>query len=273
MSQPFPEPVFSTDLGTLYSCRCEELFPHLASESMDMVFADPPFNIKKSYRENCTDNMPEGEYVEWSKNWLTECVRLLKPGGAMFLYHLPRWNMRFGSHLEELGLTFRHWIAIELNVTMPRPLHLYPSHYSLLYMTKGKPKHFGKLRTPIQTCRHCHGEIKDYGGHRNKMHVEGVNLKDVWTDITPVRHAKYKHHGRKGVNALSTTITDRAVQIATAPGDLVFDPFGGSGTTYISAEQLGRRWIGAEVDYCPEIIDRFNETDVRPHLNLDKLLT
>ena len=61
------------------------------------------------------------------------------------------------------------------------------SHYSLLYFSKGKPKTFRKIRTPIEVCRHCGGEIKDYGGHRHSMNPLGVNLKDVWTDIPPVR--------------------------------------------------------------------------------------
>jgi site-specific DNA-methyltransferase (adenine-specific) len=82
----------------------------------------------------------------------------------------------------------------------------------------------------------------DYGGHRGAMNPLGVNLKDVWTDIPPVRHWKFKSKGRRA-NALSTKILDRVVEVSTCPGDVVFDPFGGSGTTYAVCEQRG-----AEVD-------------------------
>ncbi|CAN5498375.1 hypothetical protein BH11ARM2_BH11ARM2_30890 [soil metagenome] len=58
-------------------------------------------------------------------------------------------------------MDFRHWIAIELNLALPIPKRLYPSHYSLLYYTKGPARVFRSIRTPIQVCRHCGGEIKD----------------------------------------------------------------------------------------------------------------
>jgi site-specific DNA-methyltransferase (adenine-specific) len=80
-------------------------------------------------------------------------------------------------------MQFRHWVAIEISARLPIPGRLHPSHYSLLYYTKGRPKTFRRIRTPIQVCRHCGGEIRDYGGHRHGMNPNGVTLKDVWTDI------------------------------------------------------------------------------------------
>lgn len=68
---------------------------------------------------------------------------------------------------------------------MPIAGRLCPSHYSLIYYSKGKPKTLRKIRTPIELCRHCKGEVKDYGGHRNAMNPKGVNLMDVWNDIPP----------------------------------------------------------------------------------------
>jgi site-specific DNA-methyltransferase (adenine-specific) len=123
----------------------------------------------------------------------------------------------------ERGLQFRHSIAIEMKSYLPIPGRLYPAHYSLLYFTKGKPKTFRRVRTPIETCRHCGGEIKDYGGHRGAMNPVGVNLKDVWTDIPPVRHWKFKSKGRRA-NALSTKILDRVVEVSTCPAMLSLIP-------------------------------------------------
>ena len=169
------------------------------------------------------------DYLDWCRGWINECCRLLKPGGALFLYNLPRWNIELGHHLNTLGLQFRHWITVSIKFGLPIAGRLYPAHYSLLYYTKGKPKTFRKIRTPIETCRHCGGEIKDYGGHRDAMNDLGVNLMDVWTDIPPVRHGKFKSPNRKA-NALSTKILDRVVEMSTVEGEVVLDPFGGSGT-------------------------------------------
>jgi site-specific DNA-methyltransferase (adenine-specific) len=154
-------------------------------------------------------------------------------------------------------MLFRHSIAIEMKSCLPIQGRLYPAHYSLLYFTKGKPKTFRKIRTPIETCRHCDGEIRDYGGHRDAMNPLGVNLKDVWTDVPPVRHRKFKDPNRPA-NALSTKILDRVVEMTTRPGDLVLDPFGGRGTTYAVCERRQRRWIGIELDFCEQIVDRLN---------------
>ena len=162
------------------------VLPYIKDAVVDTVFADPPFNLGKEYGENCNDLKPDDEYLIWCKAWIAECVRTLKPGGAFFLYNLPKWNVLLGVHLAELGMAFRHWIAVEISACLPIPGRLHPSHYSLLYYTKGKPKTFRRIRTPIQTCRHCGGEVKDYGGHRGAMNPKGVNLKDVWTDIPPV---------------------------------------------------------------------------------------
>ena len=262
------EPFYSSTHGVLFSDDCMNILLKINDESVDTVFADPPFNIGKVYRKNTNDNRPEEEYIEWCKSWIAESYRVLKPGGALFLYHLPKWNIQFGNFLNELGMEFRHWIAIELNVVLPIKNRLYPSHYSLLYYTKGKPKTFRKIRTPFSTCRHCGGEIKDYGGHRKSMNPNGVNLKDVWTDVQPVRHRKFKSKNRNA-NSLSTKITDRVIEMSTITGDIILDPFGGSGTTYVSSENKGRNWIGIEIDYADDIVNRLESGDISPHKNTD----
>ncbi len=86
------------------------------------------------------------------------------------------------------------------------------------------------------------------------MNPNGVNMSDVWLDIPPVRHAKYKR--RNGANELSIKLLDRIIELASEEGDLVFDPFGGSGTTYAVAEIKGRNWIGVELGPVDEIINR-----------------
>ena len=261
-------PVYASSLGALFSADCMAVLPKIKDEVVDTVFADPPFNLGKEYGENCNDLKPEEEYLKWCKAWVAECVRTIKPGGAFFLYNLPKWNVPLGAYLSELGMDFRHWIAVEISACLPIPGRLHPSHYSLLYYTKGKPKTFRRVRTPIQTCRHCGGEVKDYGGHRGAMNPNGVTLKDVWTDIPPVRHWKFKSKERRA-NALSTKILDRVVEMSTNPGDLVIDPFGGSGTTFAVCEKKSRQWIGTEIDFAQEIADRLEGGEIRSHKNDD----
>lgn len=262
------KPFYTTALGALFDSDCLEILPQIQDQVVDTVFADPPFNLKKEYGKNCTDNLSDKEYLEWCYNWIDECVRILKPGGSLFIYNLPKWNTLLGAYLTSKGMDFRHWIAISLGNSLPIQGRLYPAHYSLLYYTKGKPSTYRKIRTPIEVCRHCGGEIKDYGGHRKAMNPKGVNLKDIWTDIPPVRHRKFKSGNRKA-NALSTKILDRVVELSTEAGDLVFDPFGGSGTTYAVCEDKHRHWLGTEID-CAEIIrDRLESGSISHHKNDD----
>jgi site-specific DNA-methyltransferase (adenine-specific) len=255
-----------TELGALFAGDCLAVLPRIRDEVVDTVFADPPFNLGKKYGAKSNDLRPD--YLDWCYRWLRECMRVLKPGGSLFVYNLPKWNIPIGAFLGENGLEFRHWIAIEISACLPIPGRLHPSHYSLLYYSKGKPKTFRRIRTPIAVCRHCGKELKDYGGHRDAMNPNGVNLKDVWTDIPPVRHRKFKSDARKA-NALSTKILDRVVELSTTPGDLVLDPFGGSGTTFSVCENRGRHWLGIELDFADVIVDRLESDEIKSHKNCD----
>ena len=263
-----PLKVLSTSRGILFNGDCMEVLPHIHDETVDTIFADPPFNLSKKYGAKVNDDLPDRDYIEWCMLWLDQCRRILKPGGTLFVYNLPKWNIIIGSYLVEQGMLFRHWIAVNIKLCLPIPGRLYPSHYSLLYFTKGNPKTFRKIRTPIVICRHCGKEIRDYGGHRDAMNPNGVNLTDVWDDITPVRHRKFKSRKRTA-NQLSTKLLSRVVQLSTREDDVVLDPFGGSGTTYDVAERSGRYWIGVEKERCDVIIERLTSSNVCPHSQED----
>jgi site-specific DNA-methyltransferase (adenine-specific) len=111
----------------------------------------------------------------------------------------------------------------------------------------------------MEVCSVCKADLRDYGGYKDKMNPKGVNLTDIWMDMAPVRHSKYKK--RKGSNELSVKLMDRIIEMASDEGDVVFDPFGGSGTTYIVAEIKNRRWIGIELGPTENIVDRFSGID------------
>jgi len=263
-----PKSVLNTPMGILFEGDCLEILPKISDKSIDMVFADPPFNLGKIYGNKVNDKLPEEKYIDFSKKWLYHSTRILKDGGAIFVYNLPKWNIVLGSYLLELGMTFRHWIAINIKACLPITGRLYPAHYGLLYFTKGKAKTFRSIRTPIELCRHCGKEIKDYGGHRNAMNPLGVNLTDVWNDIPPVRHWKFKSKKRKA-NQLSTKLLSRVIHLSTNNGDVVLDPFGGSGTTYDVCEHEERHWIGIELENCDVIIERLESKNLHYHPNRD----
>lgn len=251
-------PIFTTSLGSLYNADCLDVLSTLPNESVNVVFADPPFNLSKEYDTGIKDDLGMSDYISWSYKWIDECVRILKPGGSLFIYNLPKWGTYYAEFLNK-RLNFRSWIGVNMKFSLPIAGRLYPAHYSLLYYTKGvRPDVFNNQRIPLETCRHCGGEIRDYGGYKNKMNPEGVNISDIWSDIYPVRHKKDK---TRAFNELSVKMLDRVISMASNPGDIVFDPFGGSGTTYIVSELLGRRWIGSELGNCQIIIDRFSNID------------
>ncbi|MGG1950055.1 DNA-methyltransferase [Ralstonia solanacearum] len=250
-------PIFRTQLGELHESDCNDLLKTIEPQSVDLAFADPPFNLGKRYKSNINDAVADHEYVDWCKEWLDGMITALKPGGALLLWNLPKWNLPLGAYLSE-RLTFRHWIAVDIKYSLPIAGRLYPSHYSLLYFIKGqKPAIFHPDRLPIPCCRHCGGELKDYGGYKSKMNPLGVNISDVWTDIPPVRHAKYK---KREANALPLKLMDRIISMASDPGSLILDPFGGSGTTFVAAELLGRRWVGGDL-HCEDIVARFQSLE------------
>jgi site-specific DNA-methyltransferase (adenine-specific) len=232
---------------------------------VDLIFCDPPFNLDKLYPSEMDDDLRQEHYLEWCETWLAECVRLLRDGGGLFVYNLPKWNTFLSAFLNR-HLTFRHWIAVDIKGSLPIAGRLYPSHYSLLYYVKGeRPTAFTPDRLPMDICPSCMVDLKDYGGYKDKMNPLGVNLTDIWNDIPPVRHAKYKK--RKTANELSVKLLDRVIELASKEGDVVLDPFGGSGTTYAVAEMKNRKWIGMEIGPVDGVIERMeNLSDERPYL-------
>lgn len=87
-----PDPAYVTDLGALFKADCLAILPAMRDGCIDTVFADPPFNLGKRYGANGTDDLEDSAYVAWCHRWINECVRILKPGGSLFIYNLPKWK-------------------------------------------------------------------------------------------------------------------------------------------------------------------------------------
>lgn len=283
LAQKGYDPAYQTEQGCLYQGDCLQWLKAVPDNTVHTIFADPPFNLGKNYGRNISDNLKEEEYIAWSHEWLDECVRILVTGGALFVFNLPKWLIPYGAFLNQRSMLFRHWIACRMPKAYPRGKKMSPAHYGLLYYTKGAPKTFNKVYVPIPTCRHCGGEIRDYGGHRKKLNPLGINLMDVfeasdevwedaghpisggwteveeiWDDIPPVRHSKYKVRELKR-NELAPVMLERIIAMTTNKGELVLDPFGGSGTTFYAAEKMERFWLGIELGEVQSTIQRLND--------------
>lgn len=222
---------------------CLDVMRRIPDNTYDMTFADPPFNLRKKYG-NYADNKSLQEYVEWSKQWISEMVRVTKDTGAIFIHNVPKWLTYYACHLNTIAY-FRHWIAWE---AMGAPLGktLLPSHYGILFYTKkDKGFKFFDLRSPHKRCRVCGAMLKDYGGKKSQIHPAGTLLSDVWTDIHRIRHpVRRDEHPCQ----LPEPLLERLILMVTEESDWVLDPFIGAGTTALAAKRLGRQFTGVDID-------------------------
>src|SRR5437773_5616123 len=101
---PKLEAKFVGEKGVLIQADCLDLLANMRANTVDLIFVDPPFNLKKSYDEpGFADKFDPEFYRGWCRTWLLECVRVLRPGGALFLYHLPKWLIDLGAWLNAVG--------------------------------------------------------------------------------------------------------------------------------------------------------------------------
>lgn len=217
----------------------------LEDESAHLIFLDPPFNLGKTYdpTKPKADRRPAAEYWRWMELILGECVRVLREGGALYLYHLPLWAVRLGAPLSR-RLELRHWIAVSMKNGFVRGKRLYPAHYGLLYFTKGEPRTFSRPRVKARICHHCKRTVKDYGGYKDIIARKGINLSDIWEDLSPVRHSQTKLRLQ---NELPLSLTERVIAISGRKGGLLVDPFVGSGSVVLAAAKAGMLFKACDI--------------------------
>ena len=222
---------------------CLTLLRDIPDNSVDVTFADPPFNLKKKYNST-KDSLALQEYLDWCEQWISEMVRVTKPTGSVFLHNIPKWLTYYTAVLNKIA-HFKHWISWDAP-TSPMGKSLQPSHYGILFYAKdAKQNKFYEIRYPHKRCRKCGYLHKDYGGKKGMLHPFGPLLSDVWTDIHRVKHNKYRddHPCQLPIHLL-----ERVILMSTDEGDIVLDPFSGTGTTALAAKRLGRNFIGFELD-------------------------
>ncbi|MCX2683703.1 site-specific DNA-methyltransferase [Campylobacter sp. MIT 21-1685] len=251
---------------------CLELLKKIPSNSIDCVFADPPFNLRKKYNSH-KDKLLESEYLQWCEKWIDECVRVLKNDGFIFLHNIPKWLISYANFLNYRAI-FKHWISWEA-MTAPMGKTLQPAHYGILFYAKGEVKdRFREIRYPHKRDRKG-VLVKDYGGKKSILHPFGPLCSDIWTDIHRIRHAKNRdNHPCQ----LPIHLLERIILMSSKEGDIILDPFLGTGTTALAAKRLGRKFIGFEKDeqYCQiarekieseSFISKVGEFYVSFHLN------
>jgi len=222
---------------------CLEIMKNIPDNSVDITFADPPFNLKKKYN-GYKDSKEFQEYLEWSKQWIYEMVRITKPTGSIFVHNIPKWLTYYAGFLNEVA-HFKHWIAWDAS-TAPMGKSLQPAHYGILYYVKDlKKAKFYEIRYLHKRCRKCNYLLKDYGGKKAGLHPFGPLVSDVWTDIHRIKHNKYRD---EHPCQLPIHLLERIILMSTDENDIVLDPFVGTGTTVIAAKRLGRQFIGIDID-------------------------
>lgn len=246
-------------IDKLLKAPCLDVLKSIPSETVDLAFADPPFNLTKGYN-GYDDNRREIDYIGWCKRWLLEYERVLKPGGSMFLLNLPRWSAQIADFLVRTGkLYLQNWIVWN---SLPEPKGvLMPAHYSLLHFTKGERAArfnycsmengwepfdeavFPPDRSDVCRRRSCVRKRRAAGK------TWRGELTDIWYDIHRERRP-IKSAFRKKAHPCETPerLIDRIVRLATKPGDVVLDAFAGTGTTAFVARRLNRRFIAIEQD-------------------------
>ncbi|HQZ26330.1 MAG: site-specific DNA-methyltransferase [Chitinophagaceae bacterium] len=208
----------------------------------DVAFADPPYNLAKNY-STYQDDLEERKYINWCNEWLLGMYNNLKPGGALLVLNIPKWSVYHFNFLAD-KMIFQNWIVWDALSTPAGKL--LPAHYSLLYFTKkgGNPKvNLGvdKLIDSREYClrNSCVKKRKISGDDRKEL------LSDVWKDIHRIKHKKDRdHHPCQ----LPTKLMERIIKIFSNEGDIIFDPFGGAGTTAIAAKLLNRNFVITELD-------------------------
>lgn len=252
-------------LNRIKTGDCLNLLRKIPDESIDVTFADPPFNLKKKYSKY-QDSLEFRDYLDWCDKWIGEMIRVTKPSGAIFIHNIPKW-LSFYVHLLNDRADFKHWIAWNAP-TSPMGKSLQPGHYGILFYVKNsKQAKINQIRMPHERERKSAYLRKDYGGKKAGLHPFGPLISDVWTDIHRVKHNKYRD---EHPCQLPIPLLERLILMTTDQGDIVLDPFVGTGTTAVAAKKLGRNYIGFDLDKKYKQISENNLKKVKSDSRIDE---
>ena len=229
----------------LYLGDCLDVMLGMESASVDLIFADPPFNAGKDYGDGFDDDKPLAEYREWLRVRLAEMVRLLKPGGTFWLMQAQRHLGFCQMALEQLGLDFRNVIVWAYANPTPAKRMFPRTWRPILFYSKGEPSSFD-WRLDVMT-----NETLYYNPHRASR---TPFAHDLWSDIPKLvggylspKELIVDADGRfVNVAQMPERIAERILRIAAPSPCVAFDPFMGTGTFGAVATRLGIGFIGCE---------------------------
>ena len=251
-------------LGSLRRGDCLDLFKSVPDGSIDLAFADPPFNIGYSY-DVYDDRRAEGEYLNWSRKWGAEIVRVLKPDGTFWLAIGDEYaaELKVLFH-RELGLSFRSWVIWYYTFGVNCAKKFSRSHAHLLYFTKSdKDFTFRDEAIRVPSARQLvyadkrsnpKGRLPDDTWILRPQEIPDSFSADEDTWFVSRVCGTFKE--RKGWHGcqMPEKILGRIINACSNEGETVLDPFAGSGTTLAVAKKLNRRYLGFELS--PEYAER-----------------
>lgn len=259
-------------INTVRNEDCIAGLKKLEEGSVDLAFADPPFNIGYDY-DVYQDRLERDRYLAWSRDWTGEVVRALKPNGTFWLAIGDEYAAELKVMLQEVhGLTCRSWVVWYYTFGVNCKYKFSRSHAHLFYMVKD-PKRFTfnadapSVRVPsARQLVYADGRANPKGRLPDDTWIlrpqdlpDGFQPDDDTWYFPRVCGTFAERAGWHGCQ-MPERLLGRIIDACSNEGDLVLDPFGGSGTTLAVAKKLKRRFLGFELSpqYAAEIKKRLD---------------
>jgi site-specific DNA-methyltransferase (adenine-specific) len=260
----------------VWSGDCVQLLRTLPAGVVDLAFADPPFNIGYDY-DVYKDRRAKDEYLAWTDKWLGAVKRVLKPTGSLFVAIGDEYAAEIKVLLDKHGLAMRNWIVWHYTFGVNCTKKFNRSHAHIFYYVMD-PREF--TFNP-DTVRVPSARMTTYAERR--ANPVGKLPDDTWvlrpqetdehfqseSDTWAVSRVCGTFKERTGHPCqMPEAVLERIIRSATNPGDLVLDPFAGSGTTLAVAKRLKRKFLGLELsdNYAHAIRDRLNAVRPEPEV-------
>ncbi len=266
-------------LDVLKNCDCLAGMRRLDAGLVDLAFADPPFNIGYQY-DAYDDRLESEKYLDWCRQWTTEVVRVLKPNGTFWLAIGDEYAAELKVMLQqEHRLYCRSWVVWYYTFGVNCKYKFSRSHAHLFHMVKD-PASFtfevDAIRVPSAR-QLVYGDGRANPAGRLPDDTWILRPQDLPEGFQPDENTWYfprvcgtfkERTGWHGCQ-MPEQLLGRIIRACSHEGDLVLDPFGGSGTTLAVAKKLGRRFLGFELskEYSARIHERLRR--IRPGDPLD----
>jgi DNA modification methylase len=218
---------------------CIELLNKVKEPFADLIFADPPFNIGFQY-DKYNDKKEKDKYIRWTRDWMTACQKVLKPDGSFYIAIGDEYAANVKQIADELGLHLRNWIIWHYTFGQQTKRKFSRAHTHIFYFTKDK-KHFTFNNYAIRVPSDRQLIYND-----KRANPKGKMPDDVWNEYSRVC-GTFKERVGWHPCQMPESLLSRIVAVSSHPGDLILDPFVGSGTTVVVAFKMGRKYTGIEI--------------------------